>query len=155
MFLDDIGIRMTKTNFTSITENSNSRGISISPNPTSNVTVISFNGNDMNGSVLSVIDVTGKTGRRRVVCMPYASQTLMRWKNYLMNNGMTTNKADYVYRHPPFTNIGKAHQPVHNTNPAFQRMLKRIGLDKDAEGRAYSIYSIRHSAITWSLMRNA
>ena len=71
-----------------------------------------------------------------------------------MNNGMTTNKTDYVYRHPPFTNIGKAHQPVHNTNPAFQRMLKRIGLDKDAEGRAYSIYSIRHSAITWSLMRN-
>ena len=60
MFLDDIGIRMTKTNFTSITENSNSSGISISPNPTSNVTVISFNGNDMNGSVLSVIDVTGK-----------------------------------------------------------------------------------------------
>lgn len=101
-----------------------------------------------------IIDVTGKTGRRRVVCMPYASQTLMRWKTYLMNNGMTTNKTDYVYRHPPFTNIGKAHQPVHNTNPAFQRMLKRIGLDKDAEGRAYSIYSIRHSAITWSLMRN-
>jgi len=101
-----------------------------------------------------IIDVTGKTGRRRVVCMPYASQTLMRWKTYLMNIGMTTNKTDYVYRHPPFTNKGKPHQPVHETNRAFQRMLKRIGLDKDAEGRVYSIYSIRHSAITWSLMRN-
>ena len=102
-----------------------------------------------------IIDVTGKTGRRRVVCMPYASKTLMRWKTYLMNLGIGTNKEDFVYPHPPFTNRkDKVGKPVHNTNIAFQRVLRVLGLDKDAEGRAYSIYSIRHSAITWSLMRN-
>ena len=72
-----------------------------------------------------------------------------------MNLGIGTNKEDFVYPHPHFTNRkDKVGKPVHNTNITFQRVLRVLGLDKDSEGRAYSIYSIRHSVITRSLMRN-
>jgi integrase len=61
-----------------------------------------------------------------------------------------------VFRHPHFTNKGKDYidEPIDTTNQAFQVILRRLGLETDVEGRRRSVYSIRHSAITWALQGN-
>jgi|MDTB01.1.fsa_nt_gb integrase len=111
----------------------------------------------------AILDVNGKTGRRQVVCMPYAVPTLERWRNICAEYYVTTNEEDYVFRHPPFTNMGESYinKPIGTTNNAFQDMLKQVdkdtrpdGLLYDADGKKRSIYSIRHSSITFSLLRN-
>lgn len=103
-----------------------------------------------------ILTVNGKTGRRLVICQPYAKIIIKRWQDICKQYGMTTEKLDYVFRHPPFTNqgAGKIDKPIDSTNPAFQAVLRRLGLETDVEGRRRTLYSIRHSAITWALQGN-
>lgn len=60
LWLDDIGIRMAKTDFTSVAENAINSKVSVYPNPAKSVATVSLNGADWNNAVVSLIDVTGK-----------------------------------------------------------------------------------------------
>lgn len=103
-----------------------------------------------------ILSVNGKTGRRLVICQPYAKVVIRRWQDICKRYGITTNSSEFVFRHPEFTNKGTMYvnQPVDTTNQAFQVVLRRLGLEADVEGRTRSVYSIRHSSITWALQGN-
>ena len=103
-----------------------------------------------------LLAVNGKTGRRLVICQPYSKIVVRRWQEICAQYGITTGPADYVFRHPEFTNKGQEFvgKPIDTTNQAFQAVLRRVGLEVDVEGRKRSLYSIRHSAITWALQGN-
>ena len=103
-----------------------------------------------------LLAVNGKTGRRLVICQPYSKIVVRRWQDICKQYGITTGQTDYVFRHPEFTNKGQEFvgKPIDTTNQAFQVVLRRVGLESDVEGRKRSVYSIRHSAITWALQGN-
>jgi integrase len=103
-----------------------------------------------------ILSVNGKTGRRLVICQPYAKVVIRRWQDICKRYAVTTNPSEFVFRHPEFTNRGTSYvnQPLDTTNQAFQVVLRRLGLEADVEGRKRSVYSIRHSAITWALQGN-
>jgi integrase len=110
-----------------------------------------------NGHVERVIlAVNGKTGRRQAICQPYAKIVIRRWQDICKQYEVTTAPGSLVFRHPHFTNKGQDYidKPLDTTNKAFQIVLRRLGLDTDVEGRKRSVYSIRHSAITWALQGN-
>ncbi len=103
-----------------------------------------------------ILLVNGKTGRRSVICQPYAKLVIRRWQDICIQYGVLTAPGAFVFRHPHFTNKGKDYvdKPIDTTNQAFQVVLRRLELDTDVEGRRRSVYSIRHSAITWALQGN-
>lgn len=103
-----------------------------------------------------ILSVSGKTGRRHVICQPYAKVVIRRWQDICKQYGVTTSPSSFVFRHPHFTNKGQDYvdKPLDTTNQAFQVVLRRLGLEADVEGRKRSVYSIRHSAITWALQGN-
>ena len=98
----------------------------------------------------TLITVDGKTGRRRVVCQPYATKMFEDWKKICAEFGVSTNQKDLVFRHPPFSNHGaeKIDQPIETTNVAFKGVLDKLNLGTDADGRQRTVYSIRHSIIS-------
>ena len=108
-----------------------------------------------------VLKVNGKTGKRSVVCMPRALETMERWKQVCEYYKVTTNKDDYVWRHPWFsskTNV--IDTPVSDTYNAFKKILSHLELleygeeDHNGNPKVRTLYSIRHSAISWMLTRN-
>lgn len=103
-----------------------------------------------------ILSISGKTGKRLVVCQPYAKKIIRRWQEICASFDVSTHPTDYVFRHPNFTNKGSGYidKPVDTTNLAFQVVLRRVGLETDIDGRRRSVYSIRHSAITWALQGN-
>ena len=98
----------------------------------------------------TLITVDGKTGRRRVVCQPYATKMFEDWKKICAEFGVSTNSTDLVFRHPSFSNHGaeKIDQPIETTNVAFKGVLDKLNLGTDADGRQRTVYSIRHSIIS-------
>lgn len=110
-----------------------------------------------------ILSVNGKTGSRNIVCMPRALETFERWKEICDYYNVSTSPDNYVWQHPHFTrsdnkhNIGK---PVHDTASPFKKILEKLDLlyygnpDTGGQRKLRSQYSIRHSAITWSLQRN-
>jgi len=102
-----------------------------------------------------ILTVNGKTGKRQVVCQPYAAKLFADWKTSCRQFGIQTNSKDLVFRHPPSTNQkGKADLEIHTTNVAFKRVLEKLDLSTDADGKQRTLYSIRHTAITYALRRN-
>ena len=103
-----------------------------------------------------IISVDGKTGKRQVVCQPYAAKLFADWKQHCENFNVTTEPTDLVFRHPDFSNHGeeKAGEEIETTNVAFKRVLDKLGIGKDADGKQRKVYSIRHTAINNSLRRN-
>ena len=77
------------------------------------------------------------------------------WKRICQEYSHSTNPTDLVFRHPESTNqSGHAHEEIETTNVAFKRVLEKLGLSKDADGKQRTIYSIRHLAISQALRRN-
>ena len=103
-----------------------------------------------------ILSVDGKTGKRQVVCQPYAAKMFDDWKKHCEQFNLTTDASDLVFRHPDNTNQGEAKigQAIGTTNVAFKRVLKRLKLSTDANGNQRTVYSIRHSAISNALRRN-
>ena len=102
-----------------------------------------------------ILTVDGKTGKRQVVCQPYAAKMFADWKRICQEYNHSTNLTDLVFRHPESTNqSGHAHEEIETTNVAFKRVLEKLGLSTDADGKQRTIYSIRHLAISQALRRN-
>lgn len=109
-----------------------------------------------------ILSVNGKTGKRNIVCMPRSLETFDRWKEICEYHKMSCEKEDYVWRHPWFGRTDKesVNKPVLNTYEAFKRVLTHLDLlfygepDQAGRMRERTLYSIRHSAITWALQRN-
>ena len=102
-----------------------------------------------------ILTVDGKTGKRQVVCQPYAAKMFADWKRICQEYNHSTNPTDLVFRHPESTNqSGHAHEEIETTNVAFKRVLEKLGLSTDADGKQRTIYSIRHLAISQALRRN-
>ena len=109
-----------------------------------------------------ILNVSGKTGQRHIVCMPSALDTFERWREICDWYRVTCNPDDYVFRHPHFSRSDhrEGEKPVHDTYNGFKRVLTALNLlyygDEDENGKRpeRTLYSIRHSGITWALQRN-
>jgi len=103
-----------------------------------------------------LLTVDGKVGKRQLVAQPYAKKLLDDWKKISEEFNAPTGRTDLVFKHPDTTNQGeaKAGDVIEVTNVAFKRVLKKLGLSTDPDGKQRTVYSIRHTAITQALRRN-
>ena len=103
-----------------------------------------------------LLTVDGKTGKRQLVAQPYAKKLLDDWRKVCEEYNVATDRTDLVFKHPDSTNQGalKAGEIIETTNVAFKRVLKKLDLSTDADGKQRTVYSIRHTAITQALRRN-
>ena len=103
-----------------------------------------------------LLTVDGKVGKRQLVAQPYAKKLLDDWKRISEEFNAPTGRTDLVFKHPDTTNQGeaKAGDVIEVTNVAFKRVLKKLGLSTDPDGKQRTVYSIRHTAITQALRRN-
>ena len=103
-----------------------------------------------------ILSVDGKTGKRQVVCQPYAAKLFADWKKICEEFNHSTKPTDLVFRHPDNTNQGseKAGKPIETTNVALKDVLEKLNLATDPNGKPRTVYSIRHLAISQALRRN-
>jgi len=103
-----------------------------------------------------ILSVDGKTGKRQVVCQPYAAKLFADWKKICEEFNHSTKPTDLVFRHPDNTNQGseKAGKPIETTNVALKDVLEKLDLATDPNGKPRTVYSIRHLAISQALRRN-
>ena len=77
------------------------------------------------------------------------------WKRNCQEYNHSTNPTDLVFRHPDSMNqSGHNHEEIETTNVEFKRVLDKLGIGKDADGKQRIVYSIRHTAISNFLRRN-
>ena len=103
-----------------------------------------------------ILTVDGKTGKRQVVCQPYAAKLFADWKRVCEEFNAPTGTKDLVFKHPDTTNHGKDKkgEAIETTNVAFKGVLDKLGIGTDADGKQRTVYSIRHTAISQALRRN-
>ena len=103
-----------------------------------------------------ILTVDGKTGKRQVVCQPYAAKMFDDWKRVCEEFNVPTETKDLVFKHPETTNHGKDKkgEAIDTTNVAFKGVLDKLGIRTDADGKQRTVYSIRHTAISQALRRN-
>jgi integrase len=103
-----------------------------------------------------ILSVDGKTGKRQVVCQPYAAKLFSDWKRTCEEFNIPTGTKDLVFKHPEGTNHGKDKkgEVIETTNVAFKGVLDKLGIGTDADGKQRTVYSIRHTAISQALRRN-
>ena len=103
-----------------------------------------------------ILSVDGKTGKRQVVCQPYAAKLFSDWKRTCEEFNVPAGTKDLVFKHPESTNHGKDKkgEAIETTNVAFKGVLDKLGIGTDADGKQRTVYSIRHTAISQALRRN-
>ena len=74
-----------------------------------------------------------------------AKRTLDRWRSYLLARGETVREGDFIFANE-FGN------PVVEMREGFRTILEEAGVATDADGNWLTLYSLRHTYITFRLM---
>lgn len=101
------------------------------------------------GQRVAVIRVSASASKvrksRSVVGRNTASRAVERLRQYLVKLGETVTPDKYIFS----DEFGAA---IHSFGIGFRTLLKNAGVEHDAEGRKHTIYSLRHTYITFRLM---
>ena len=87
----------------------------------------------------ALLNVTGKTGERTVVCQPNTE----RYFNRMQKRGHNLEPNDYIFCH-------EDGEPIEYVR-GFDIMLKDAGMTYDSQGKKRTIYSLRHTYATLRL----
>lgn len=82
---------------------------------------------------------------RQTVGRATALRALQRWQEYLASIGEANSPSTFIF----CDEYGHA---IHSFGVGFNSLIKNAGVEQDGEGRKHTIYSLRHTYITFRLM---